>query len=71
MNNEEQIAAVLKQLRRKAHALTYDGERMNFPHGKQRGEEMLALLEILERAIGTERKSHAKFKSIDQDGYSI
>ena len=33
-----------------------DGKRMGFSHGKQQGEEMLALLEMLERAIKNEHK---------------
>ena len=46
-----EIAAIVRQLKRKAHVLIYDGERMGFFHGKQRGEEMIALLEMLERAV--------------------
>lgn len=48
------IDAIIKTLKRKAHVLIYDGERMGFSHGKQQGEEMFALLEMLERAIKRE-----------------
>jgi hypothetical protein len=51
----EPIDAIIKTLKRKAHVLVYDGERMGFSHGKQQGEEMLALLEMLERAIKREK----------------
>ena len=46
-----EIAAIIKQLKRKAHVLIYDGKRMGFFHGKQQGDEMFALIEMLERAI--------------------
>lgn len=49
------VDAIIKTLKRKAHVLIYDGKRMGFSHGKQQGEEMLALLEILERAIKREK----------------
>jgi len=47
----ESINAIIKTLKRKAHVLIYDGKRMGFPHGTQQGEEMFALLEMLERAV--------------------
>lgn len=45
------IQAIIKTLKRKAGVLIYDGERTGFSHGKQQGEEMFALLEMLERAV--------------------
>jgi hypothetical protein len=45
------IDTIIKTLKRKAHVLIYDGKRMGFPHGTQQGEEMFALLEMLERAV--------------------
>ena len=46
-----EIQAIIKQLKRKAHVLILDGDSVGFFNGKQRGEEMFALLEMLERAL--------------------
>ena len=46
-----EIQAIIKQLKRKAYVLILDGDSVGFFSGKQRGEEMFALLEMLERAL--------------------
>ena len=46
-----EIQAIIKQLKRKALVLILDGDNVGFFNGKQRGEEMFALLEMLERAL--------------------
>ena len=50
-NKETEIETIIKQLKRKAQVLILDGDSMGFLNGEQRGEEMLTLLEMLERAI--------------------
>ena len=50
-NKDTEIETIIKQLIRKAQGLIHDGDSMGFLNGKQRGEEMLTLLEMLERAI--------------------
>ena len=50
-NKDTETETIIKQLKRKAQVLVLDGDSMGFLHGKQRGEEMLTLLEMLERAI--------------------
>ena len=50
-NKDTEIETIIKQLKRKAQVLVLDGDSMGFLNGKQRGEEMLTLLEMLERAI--------------------
>ncbi len=65
-----EIQAIIKQLKRKAHVLIYDGDRMGFFYGKQRGEEIIALLEMLERAVDRrkiEANSTSKSISADED----
>ena len=46
-----EVKIIINHLNRKARVLIEDGKRMGFPYGKQCGEEMVALLEILENAI--------------------
>ena len=46
-----EIQAIIKQLKRKAHVLILDQDNVGFFSGKQQGEEMFALLEMLERAL--------------------
>jgi hypothetical protein len=41
----------IKQLRRKAHLLVSHSEQMGFFNIKQQGEEIVTLLEMLERKI--------------------
>ncbi len=50
-NKDTETETIIKQLKRKAQVLVLDGDSMGFLNGKQRGEEMLTLLEMLERAI--------------------
>lgn len=50
-NKDTEIETIIKQLKRKAQVLILDGDSMGLFNGKQRGEEMLTLLEMLERAI--------------------
>mgnify|MGYP004156138033 FL=1 len=50
-NKDTEIETIIKQLKRKAQVLILDGDSMGLLNGKQRGEEMLTLLEMLERAI--------------------
>ncbi len=50
-NKDTETETIIKQLKRKAQVLILDGDSMGFLNGKQRGEEMLTLLEMLERAI--------------------
>lgn len=45
------ISGIIRQLRRKANVMIYDAERLNLPYGKQRGEEIHALLDILEKNL--------------------
>ena len=42
---------LIKQLRRKAHLLVNHSEQMGFFNIKQQGEEIVTLLEMLERKI--------------------
>ena len=46
-----EIQTIIKQLKRKAHVLILDQDNVGFFSGKQQGEEMFALLEMLERAL--------------------
>jgi hypothetical protein len=67
-----ELAAIIQQLKRKAHVLIYDGKRMGFFHDKQQGEEMLALLEMLERALERRRnETNSKIKSTHSNGTAI
>tara|TARA_Y100000401_G_C8227529_1_gene176475 strand:- start:152 stop:319 length:168 start_codon:yes stop_codon:yes gene_type:complete len=50
-SKDTEIETIIKQLKRKAQVLILDGDSMGLLNGKQRGEEMLTLLEMLERAI--------------------
>ncbi len=43
--------ALIKQLKRKAHLLVSHTEQMGFFNVKQQGEEIITLLEMLERKI--------------------
>lgn len=45
------ISGIIRQLRRKANVMIYDAERMQLPYGKQRAEEIHALLDMLEKNI--------------------
>ena len=45
------ISGIIRQLRRKANVMIYDAERLELPYGKQRGEEIHALLDMLEKNI--------------------
>lgn len=49
-----ETSAIFRQLRRKANALIYDGSRLELPFGKQKGEEILALIDMLERKVDRE-----------------
>ena len=64
--------AIIKQLKRKAQVLNYDGKCMGFFHGKQRGEEIIALLEMLERAVDRRKiEANSTSKSIGADEDTI
>ena len=45
------ISGIIRQLRRKANVMIYDAERLGTPYGKQRAEEIHALLDMLEKNI--------------------
>ena len=45
------MQAIMKQLKRKARLLVTDSEQMGFFNVKQQGEEIVNLLEMLERKI--------------------
>ena len=45
------IQTIIKQLKRKARLLVSHTEQMGFFNVKQQGEELVALLEMLERKI--------------------
>ena len=50
-SKDTEIETIIKQLKRKAHVLILDVDSVGFFNGKQKGEEMFALLEMLERAL--------------------
>ncbi len=54
--------AILNQLKRKARLLVSHTEQMGFFNVKQQGEELVSLLEMLERKIvvGQEKKPASK-----------
>ena len=54
-----ETSAIFRQLRRKANALVYDGERLDVPFGRQKGEEIIALLDMLERKVNREASAEA------------
>ena len=50
-NKDTEIETIIKQLKRKARLLVTDSKQMGFFNVKQQGEEIVNLLEMLERAI--------------------
>ena len=50
-NKDTEIETIIKQLKRKARLLVTDSKQMGFFNVKQQGEEIITLLEMLERKI--------------------
>jgi hypothetical protein len=60
------ISGIIRQLRRKANVMIYDAERLDLPYGKQRGEEIHALLDILEKSIEKQNANRSVSGSVLQ-----